>query len=451
LSVARKLVFLDAQRAQLLRNTYKFQAPTKYQLLEPGDLILVSDPDNGLVGVPVVPTSIEEDENFILTIEADPFIYGANVPNAVISMNPVGSGGGRNGDPGSVNAPIIFQPVQRLLQNQNQPQLALIVSGANPNYGGCVVTMSTDGTSYAPVGIIQGNAVTGYTVGDWPAASDPDTTNDLSVDLTESLGAMPEVSVSDEDNFVFPCYVAGGVTLVPYELMAYAVANLTAAYKYTLKATGGGTNHLRRAVLGAPQSGGLGVDHPNNSRFAMFNRLSTVGQLLFNIDPSWIGQTLYFKLLAFNQFGNNLQDPGSVTVYTYTVLSFTLSPTYVQAPPFALSQPTASTLAMVQVSEQFANNAANYNARASIAIPGGAPSVPTWLYVTITDPAELGDTGTQTNLTVNVQTAAQEGTTPKAGVAGFTYIGAILALPAGGGSEFGPGGWPPPQGGQIVP
>ena len=88
--------------------------------------------------------------------------------------------------------------------------------------------------------------------------------NDLVVDLTESLGALQSYAQVDEDNFVYPCYVDGGLTCIPYELMTYAVATLlTTPYHYMLVASTSG-DHLRRAVFGAPQPL-HGVDHPNNS------------------------------------------------------------------------------------------------------------------------------------------------------------------------------------------
>lgn len=121
---------------------------------------------------------------------------------------------------------------------------------------------------------------------------------------------------------------------------------------------------------------------------------------------------------------------------------------YAQTPAFALSQPDGSHLAMVQVSEQFPGPLVNYNARPSIPIPGGAfgsPADDAWLYVTITDPTGEGDTGSLTNLTVNVET-----TTAKVGVRGYTYIGAIKALPAGGGDQVSGGGNPPAPTFQVI-
>jgi hypothetical protein len=104
---------------------------------------------------------------------------------------------------------------------------------------------------------------------------------------------------------------------VPYELMTYGVATLTAVYNYTLMATGTG-NHLDRAVLGAPTTG-VGVDHPNGSAFAL---LPPSGQGICKLPllPAWIGETVYFKMLPFNSFGVVSGTLADATAYPYTVL-----------------------------------------------------------------------------------------------------------------------------------
>jgi hypothetical protein len=100
-----------------------------------------------------------------------------------------------------------------------------------------------------------------------------------------------------------------------YELMSYATAVLTAAHKYTLKATGTG-NHLRRAVFDAPTAGS-GCDHPISARWAFLSPAGT-GILKVNMDSTWIGHQLFFKFCSFNQFGAGAQSLADVPAYTYT-------------------------------------------------------------------------------------------------------------------------------------
>lgn len=434
-SVSRMVLGVMVRQQNLIRNSYSFKLQAKWKLLEPWDLVTVTDTQAGINTVPVRLTSITEDKDRNLDCEAEPFIYGcyAPVPLDVTPSSPYIPQTGA--DPGPVNTPVIFEPVTRLTNGAQQ--LWFVVSGASAAYAGCQAYISTDGgSSYNLLGQITGNGTTGVTTSDWPAANDPDTTNDLPVDLTESLGSLLSYQVSDEDNFTYPCYVAGGTTNIPYELMTYAVATLTSTYNYTLKATGGGTNKLRRAVFGAPQAL-AGVDHPLGSRFAFLNPAGT-GILKVNMDPSWIGKTLYFKFATFNTMLGAQTDITSLTAYSYTpagtvgsgqtaqnYLSYTLSP----ATP--LSQPTSTSIAMAQCTATFSTNAANYNARTFTIT---APSSPTTYYVTIHDPGYVGDTGSGTTLTAYCETSDS-----KVGLEGYTYIGSIIAVSGGGGTAIGGG------------
>jgi len=390
--------------------------------------------------LPVIPLriiSIAEDENYNLQVECEPFIYGcsAPVPLDVTAVNPYQPQLGA--DPGVVNAPVIFEPIARLC-GAPPAQIWLVVSAPSANYGGCIVYLSTNGgASYNNIGFISGSAITGVTVGDWPAAADPDTTHNLALNLTESLGALVSYDTADRDNFVFPCYVAGGAGNIPYELMAYNLATLTSAYHYTLAATGGG-NELRRAVYSAPTVG-QGVDHPGGSRFAFLGPQGP-GILKLDMDPTWIGVTLMFKFAAYNNLQGALQSTSGLTAYNYTPTGIAQTTNignnnYSQIPGDALTNPTSTTIHMAQVSTFFPGNVVNYNAR-TFTIP--APSVPTTYYVTIADPTYIGDTGATANLTATCQTSQA-----LCGAVGNTYIGSILAIPGGSGTVVTPGGWPP--------
>ncbi len=113
---------------------------------------------------------------------------------------------------------------------------------------------------------------------------------------------------------------------------------------------------------------------------------------------------------------------------------------YSNAPAVALTNPTSTTLAMAAVTTAFGSATAQYAAR-TLTIT--APTAPTWYYVTIADPSQAGESGTPT-LTATASTS-----TALVGVAGNTYMGAILALPAGGGVNALAGGWPSPQTVQV--
>lgn len=62
---------LQLQRGAYVRNTYKFKLGWKYCLLEPMDIVLISDATLGLAGAAVRITAIEEDDNGELTVTAE--------------------------------------------------------------------------------------------------------------------------------------------------------------------------------------------------------------------------------------------------------------------------------------------------------------------------------------------------------------------------------------------
>jgi hypothetical protein len=317
-AVALPLLRIMVRRQNYVENvSIQFKMSARWCLLEPMDLITITDRKQGIFQLPVRITSTAEDDQFAIDTEAEPFIYGISAPQTLVVTGPTPYRPSPGESAGNVNAPIIFEPVPRLYGVQNQAQLWLVVSCPSILYGGCQVMISTDGgLSYNSAGDpILGNGITGETVGSWPAAASPDTTNNLAVDLTECLGTLASYQVSDEDNFVYPCYVAGTTTPIPYELMTYAVATMTAANMYTLMATGTG-NHLDRGVFGAPTLA-TGAAHASGSRFA-FLPPSGLGILKMQMDPLWIGVTLYFKFLSFNTFGTGLQALADVSPYTYT-------------------------------------------------------------------------------------------------------------------------------------
>lgn len=309
-TIARMLLGIAVRRRAMARNGYKFKLKAKWQLLEPGDLVTITESKINLQALPVRLTSIEEDEDRALDCQAEPFVYGMNAPAPLPITSTVVNTIDLQADAGDVNAPVFVEPVLELTSGI-QNELWIVVSSPSANYGGCAAFMSTDGgLSYNQIGTINGSGITGVSTADWPLGTDPDTAHDLPLDLTESLGVLASYQTSDEDNFVYPCYMAGGSGPIPYELMTYAVATLTAANKYTLEATGAG-NKLRRGVFGTPI-----VDHPLGTRFAFLS--GTSGILQFNFAPKLVGVTLHFKFCSFNQFGNALQDISTVTDYTYT-------------------------------------------------------------------------------------------------------------------------------------
>lgn len=137
----------------------------------------------------------------------------------------------------------------------------------------------------------------------------------------------------------------------------------------------------------------------------------------------------------------SLTNKGATSVWTETdgvtvSAPNSLQTTYTNNPAISLSQPTSTTIAVAATAVTFGSSTVNYAART---LTISAPSVPTWYYVTIADPTRAGESGSPT-LTPTASTS-----TALVGVVGHTYMGAVLALPAGSAVSELAGGWPSPQ------
>jgi hypothetical protein len=321
LYVAGLVAQLLLQRQLLYRNTYTFQLGWKYILLDPMDLVQITDTRLGASALTVRITAVEEDDEGMLSITAEDFfgpysptvLYPPSNPSPSAPPTILGVGGGTaapavkqasgaavggfvpnwSTDPEDVNTPLIFEPPAALLSGDLEIWIAL---SGGPNWGGAQVWISSDGNSYAFAGTVSGAA----TQGDLTAAmgnigGNPDTADTCSVDLSESRGQLLSVSATDAANLVTLCYVGG-------ELIAYQNASLTSAYHYNLTT-------LYRGAYGT-----IVASHPAGTQFARIDQ--SVGR--FPYPSTLIGQTVYLKFLSFNIVGGALQNLSEVLPYTYT-------------------------------------------------------------------------------------------------------------------------------------
>jgi hypothetical protein len=148
-----------------------------------------------------------------------------------------------------------------------------------------------------------------------------------------------------------------------------------------------------------------------------------------------VGSTLSIATLLLEKSTSTQTVPG---IWSGSPAGSQIS-TYTNVPQFALTQPTPTTIVLAAVAVTFGALTVNYSAR-TFTIP--TPSVPTWYYVTITDNTQVGESGAVLHADCVITTAL-------CGVQGQTYMGAILALPAGSATRILPGGWPAPNSMQV--
>ena len=283
---------LILQRSVYVRNTYAFTLGWEYCLLEPMDIVTLTDAGLGMVKVPVRITSIEEDDQGDLTIEAEEFPAG--IATATEYPKQIRTAYTTNYDipPGPINAPVIFEPSSDLAMGA--PQVWVAASGGT-NWGGCSVHLSVDGTTYTRIGAITAPARVGVLAASIGAVADPDTSSTLAVNLSESPGAtLVSGTKADADASRTLIYVDG-------ELMAYETATLTGASQY-------GLSYLRRGLFGTDVAA-----HASGSGFARIDGT----QFAYDLPSAYIGQTLYLKFTSFNIYGAAEEDISTVSAYDY--------------------------------------------------------------------------------------------------------------------------------------
>jgi hypothetical protein len=295
-AVAKWVATLILFREQNVRNTYVFRLADKYLLVEPMDLLtLTESTGTPLDNVPVRVTEIVEETDGYLTLTAEDFPVGSAIgisyPNQVVSAFSAGF----NAPPGNANSPVAF--IAPLILANGNLELWLAISGG-VKFGGCDVWYSFDDSSgpYQLAGRMNGKAATGVLTSSLPIVADPDFTTTLGVDLFESAGSLSSVNAQQAAAGVSLCYAGG-------ELFAYTTATSTGLNLYNL--TG-----LRRGLFGSPISAVA-----SGSRFARID--DTVFR--FPLVPQSADRTLYLKFLSFNTFGAAQLDISSVTAFAVPI------------------------------------------------------------------------------------------------------------------------------------
>lgn len=294
--VARSVAQLILQRSLYIRNTYRFKLGLKFALLEPMDIVTLTESSGtGLSNVPVRITLVEEDENGDLSLEAEDFPGTVSSHVLYPSQQTGGYIANYNIAPGSVTAPLIFDAPSRMAPTGFEVWAA--VASAGVFWGGANVWVSTDNATFKQVGAIYGRSRYGTLTAPLPVAADPDLVHTCAVDLTISQGELLGGSRADANNLLTLSYVDG-------ELIAFESATLTAANHYAL-----GTC-LRRGVYGTAIT-----DHAAGAPFAR------IDDALFRYayDAGLVGQQIWLKFQSFNIYGGALEDLSGVIAYSYTI------------------------------------------------------------------------------------------------------------------------------------
>lgn len=289
--VAQKVAQQLLQRALYVRNEYEFKLGWKYCLLEPMDIVTLTDAGLGLNKTPVRITEIEEDEEGVLSVKAEDYPVGVYTVSEYPTQPSLGYSADYNVSPGNAHVPVIFEAPLQL--TGGEPQIWLATAGGDM-WGGAEVWVSTDGDSYTRVGAVNHKARFGSLTDSLPNGAVFDRTNTLGVEI--SAGQLTGGTEQDSRDLLTLCYVDG-------EFLAYADAELKGVGRYTL-------GNLTRGAYGST------IDaHAAGSRFAR------IDEALFKyaVPRNWIGRTVWVKLVSYNVFSGGIQDLAEVPAYSYTI------------------------------------------------------------------------------------------------------------------------------------
>ena len=289
--VAQKVAQQLLQRALYVRNEYEFKLGWKYCLLEPMDIVTLTDAGLGLNKTPVRITEIEEDEEGVLSVKAEDYPLGVHTVSEYPTQPSLGYSADYNVSPGNAHAPVIFEAPLQL--TGGEPQIWMATAGGDM-WGGAEVWVSTDGDSYTRVGAVNHKARFGSLTAALPSGAVFDRTNTLNVEI--SAGQITGGTEQDSRDLLTLCYVDG-------EFLAYANAELKGVGRYTL-------GNLTRGAYGSA------IDaHAAGSQFAR------IDETLFKypVPRNWIGRTVWVKLVSYNVFSGGIQDLSSVPAYSYTI------------------------------------------------------------------------------------------------------------------------------------
>jgi hypothetical protein len=303
-SAAQQSAVLQLLRQNIIR-TFQWTVGRHFMLiLELMAIATITDSAQGLNRQGVRIIEIQENEDFTITITGEEFLGTVSAPEYGTQA---GSGFAINAEivPNLVNTPIVFEPPATMLGSTpvgSNPEVWIAISGGpsgtfDPNFGGCFVWLSLDGSNYQNIGKQTGAARMGVLTTGLPTylGTNPDNVDTLTVNLSESNGSLASITPTGAG-------LAANLCIIDDELLTYTTATLVSGNTYAL--TG-----LNRGLYGS-----VIQSHAVNAPFA---RLDT-SIFTYDLPAQYLNQTLYLKFQAYNGYGLGLQTLAECVAYTFS-------------------------------------------------------------------------------------------------------------------------------------
>lgn len=298
--VARNIAQLILQQKLYIRNQYQFILGAEYCLLEPTDYVTLSDALLGLDMHPVRILTIEEQEGDEYLITAEDAPSGVSSHSVYPSQRTAGFAMNLNVKPDNTLQPVVFEPPNDITGAGLEVWIAAC---GDTTWGGCDVWVSYDGTSYQQIGTISGPSRIGVLTSELPYHTDPDATNSVSVDMSQSRSTLTGTSEADWNS-------GSNLCIIDDEYVSFATATLTGVNTYALST-------LHRGMYRSTPSA-----HTTGRRILRIDQQVTFSYS-FSVDK--IGTTIWIKLPAVNQYGSSRQGLDEIEPFQYTITGIALS------------------------------------------------------------------------------------------------------------------------------
>ena len=292
-------------QAQYIRNAYAFTIDQRYCLLDPMDIVTLTDSRLGLSRQPVRITEITENDDGSLSIVAEEYPAGVGQAAAYSFQSGTGFNTGYNQPPPDVNLPLFFEPTDELAGGL---EVDILVSGTPPDWGGCDVWTSSDGQTYAFLERFMGKSRQGALTASLASVTENlfgptiDTSHTLSVDISET--GLQLNSGTNED-----ALAGNTLCLIDGELIGYGTATLTGPGRYDL-------TYLVRGMYGTSPA-----FHASGAKFGRIDDQRI--RIPFTQDR--IGSRVHVKFLSFNTYGAGLQTLDQVPAYFHDIVGTALA------------------------------------------------------------------------------------------------------------------------------
>ena len=272
-----------AQESLLGRTIYKFSLDWSYCLLEPGDIVTLTDTYLGLNKMLVRIESVEEQDDYTINFTAKQ-ITGASTGARYETHSYTRPSLDTNSTPSPSHEPFMYML-------PNQLALGIATCGTGNNWGGADIWLSLDNENYEYLASVNNPARYGKLLTNL-------TSNGSSVDVELFDKALQLLSISDTAaaNYAAPI-------LINHEWLSYKTATLIGNGQYRL-------TNLTRGIYNT-----IAENHKANDKFVRHD----ITNFAYPYQKADEGKHFYLKLPAKNIFGQNTQNLANCTAYEVTI------------------------------------------------------------------------------------------------------------------------------------